>query len=225
MVGAKYRTLRLVVGGIGGCAVHGWRDLWDMSTVRDERQERSSQGAYGAMKIYRWLSKSTERRATILAGLILMQALCAVFFIVDVIEDFGDGNTLDNVHFILESVAAVVLISGVIFLSLELRGLIARMSDMQSGLQIAHGQLAEVIRGFFEDWGLTTAEKDVALMILKGLDNETIARVRKTAAGTVRAQATSVYTKSATDGRAQFISLFVEELLAGGVNNETLRAD
>jgi DNA-binding CsgD family transcriptional regulator len=74
--------------------------------------------------------------------------------------------------------------------------------------------LAKVIKGFFDEWNLTAAERDVAIMILKGLDNETIAQVRKTARGTVRAQATNVYAKSKTDSRAQFISLFVEELLA-----------
>ena len=55
----------------------------------------------------------------------------------------------------------------------------------------------------------------MAIMILKGLDNETIAQLRGTAAGTVRAQTTNIYSKSQTDGRAQFISLFVEELLVG----------
>lgn len=168
-----------------------------------------------------WPAKSTERRATIIAGLILLQALSALFFIGDVIADFRAVGHLDNPHLLLESVAAVALIAGVIFLMVELRGLLSRMSDMQTGLDVAHGHLAEVIEGFFEDWNLTNAERDVALMILKGLDNDAIARVRNTASGTVRAQATNIYAKSATDGRAQFISLFVEELLAGGINSET----
>ena len=168
-----------------------------------------------------WPANSTERRATVIAGLILLQALSALFFIGDVIADFRAVGHLDNPHLLLESVAAVALIAGVIFLMVELRGLLSRMSDMQTGLDIAHGHLAEVIEGFFEDWNLTNAERDVALMILKGLDNDAIARVRNTASGTVRAQATNIYAKSSTDGRAQFISLFVEELLAGGINSET----
>jgi DNA-binding CsgD family transcriptional regulator len=149
-----------------------------------------------------------------------LQALCALFFIGDVIGDFREDGQIDNPHLFLESVAAVALIAGVIFLMIELRGLLSRMSDMQTGLEIAHGHLAEVIQGFFEEWNLTNAERDVALMILKGLDNDAIAQVRSTARGTVRAQATSVYAKSGTDGRAQFISLFVEELLAGGISSE-----
>ncbi|MDO6504186.1 LuxR C-terminal-related transcriptional regulator [Shimia thalassica] len=144
-----------------------------------------------------------------------------MFFIGDVIEDFREDWHLDNPHLLLESVAAVALIAGVIFLMIELRGLLSRMSDMQTGLEIANGHLAEVIQGFFEDWNLTNAERDVAIMILKGLDNEAIAQVRNTASGTVRAQATKIYAKSATDGRAQFISVFVEELLAGGISAES----
>jgi DNA-binding CsgD family transcriptional regulator len=169
------------------------------------------------MKLTFWPAKTKERRATMLAGLILLQALCALFFIGDVIEDFREDGHLDNPHLLLESVAAVALVGGVIFLMLELRGLLSRMSDMQTGLDIARGHLAEVIEAFFDEWKLTAAERDVAIMILKGLDNDTISQMRKTASGTVRAQATSVYAKSATDGRAQFISVFMEELMAGEI--------
>jgi DNA-binding CsgD family transcriptional regulator len=172
------------------------------------------------MRLKHLPAKTRERRATVLAGLILLQALCALFFIGDVIEDFRVDGHLDNPHLLLETIAAIALIAGVIFLMIELRGLLSRMSDMQTGLKIAHGHLVEVIQGFFEDWNLTKAERDVAIMILKGLDNETIAQIRNTASGTVRAQATRIYAKSATDGRAQFISLFVEELLAGEISSE-----
>lgn len=157
-----------------------------------------------------------ERRATVLAGLILLQALCALFFIGDAIEDFRADGQFDNPHLMIEAAAALALVAGVVFLMVELRGLLSRMSDMQIGLDIAHGHLTDVIEAFFEAWALTPAERDVAIMILKGLDNENIARVRNTASGTVRAQAASIYAKSRTDGRAQFISLFVEELMAAG---------
>ena len=164
--------------------------------------------------------KAGERRAKVLAGLILVQAICALFFVGDVIEDFREEWQALGPHLVLESIAAVALTSGVVFLMLELRGLLARMSRMQTGLDIAKGHLAEVIDAFFDEWTLTGAERDVALMILKGLDNDSIARLRKTAPGTVRAQATSVYAKSATHGRAQFVSLFMEELMAGEINRD-----
>lgn len=169
------------------------------------------------MKLRLWPAKTRERRATVLAGLILLQALCALSFIGNVIEDLRVDGQVDNPHMGLESVVAVALVGGVVFLMIELRGLLARMSDMQAGLNIAQGHLADIVEGFFDDWGLTAAERDVAIMImiLKGLDNNTIAQVGKTAAGTVRPRATSLYAKSRTDRRAQFISLLVEELLAG----------
>lgn len=172
------------------------------------------------MRLMFWPAQKKERRATVLAGLILLQAMCALFFIGDVVEDFREDGQFDNPHLILETVAAATLVAGVIFLMVELRGLLSRMSEMQIGLDIARGHLAEVIETFFDEWKLTAAERDVAIMILKGLDNNTIARIRKTASGTVRAQATSIYSKSATDGRAQFISLFMEELISGEISSE-----
>lgn len=158
---------------------------------------------------------ATGRRPTVLAGIILMQALCALFFIGDVIADVRDGEHLDDLHLGLEMFAALALIAGVLFLMLELRRLLVRMGDMDAGLKVARGQMAEVMNRFFGEWNLTEAERDVALMILKGLDNEAIAQVRSTAPGTVRAQTTSIYAKSNTQGRPQFVSLFVEELMSG----------
>ena len=166
------------------------------------------------MKRRFWPARTKERRASALAGLILLQAISALFFIGDVAIDLREDGHLDNPHILLETVAAVALIAGVVFLMIELRALLFRMSDMQTDLDIARGNLADLIEDFFDDWFLTKAERDVAIMILKGLDNETIAQVRQTAPGTVRAQATSIYAKSRTEGRAQFISLLIEELLA-----------
>lgn len=162
-----------------------------------------------------WPAKHRERRATVLAGLILVQAICAFFFIGDVIADFRQDDHLESAHFFLESLMSVALVAGVVFLMLELRGLLARMGDLQTGISIAQGDMARVVEAFFDAWHLTPSERDVAIMILKGLDNDAIASVRQTAAGTVRAQAASIYAKSDTHGRAQFISLFVEELMSG----------
>jgi DNA-binding CsgD family transcriptional regulator len=167
------------------------------------------------MKRPKRIAKTKERRATALAGIIILQALCALFFIGDIITDFREGGHLDDLHLGLEALAAVVLIWGVMFLMVELRRLLARMGDMDAGLMVARGQMAEVMDRFFDDWNLTEAERDIAIMILKGLDNESIGQVRRTASGTVRAQATSIYSKSDTHGRAQFVSLFMEELMSG----------
>ena len=84
---------------------------------------------------------------------------------------------------------------------------------METGLQIARGEMGSVIERFFAEWHLTTAERDVAMLLIKGYDNEAIARLRGRAAGTVRAQCARIYAKAGVDGRSQLLSIFMEELL------------
>lgn len=151
-----------------------------------------------------------------LAALILLQALCALFFIGDVIVDVGEGDHLDDLHLILEAVAALALSAGVIYLMRELRDLINRMAAMELGIRAARGEMANLIDGFFDQWRLTPSEREIALMVLKGIDNESIAKMRGTAQSTVRAQCTGIYAKAQVDGRAQLLSIFMEELLHAG---------
>lgn len=157
---------------------------------------------------------TTERRAATLAALIVLQALSAMFFVGDVIVDFARGWDRDSIHIVIEAVAAVALTAGVLYMMFELRRLLLRMESMDIGLRAARGEMVAIIEGFFDAWALSAAERDVALLLLKGLDNEAIASVRGTAKGTVRAQSASIYAKAGVDGRAQLISLFLEELLS-----------
>ena len=160
------------------------------------------------------LSGSNERRAFVLAAVILLQALTALFFLVDVVSDVLADGTFDDFHTWVELAATIGLIGGVVFLMIELRQVMTRLATLDRSMRAARGEMAEVIDAFFTDWGLTPSERDVALMVLKGIDNETIASLRGTAPGTVRAQCTSVYSKAGVDGRAQLFSVFMEELLA-----------
>ncbi|NNJ73672.1 MAG: LuxR family transcriptional regulator [Anderseniella sp.] len=157
-----------------------------------------------------------ERRAMTLAALILLQALCAMFFVGDVIIDLNDGDHLDDLHLILEAVAALTLTAGVIYLMRELRELLNRMSEMEFGIRAARGEMAMLIEALFDQWRLTPSEREIAFLVLKGIDNDAIAHMRGTAQGTVRAQCTRIYAKAEVDGRAQFLSIFMEELLHSG---------
>jgi DNA-binding CsgD family transcriptional regulator len=157
-----------------------------------------------------------ERRALVLAVIICIQSLCGLFFLGDVIADFFSDEHMDTVHLVTETVAAFALIAGVIYLMIELRQLLARFDQMETGLRVARGEVVEIIETHFSQWRLSPAERDVALLLLKGVDNESIAALRGTAKGTVRAQSAAIYTKAGVDGRAQLISLFLEELLMDG---------
>lgn len=157
-----------------------------------------------------------ERRAMVLAIIIVLQALCAMFFFGDVIADLNEGGHLDDVHLTFEAIAALALIGGVIYLMYELRDLLNRMEAMDVGLRAARGEMKNLIDVFFDQWQLTSSEREVALFVLKGIDNETIAKMRGTASSTVRAQCTKIYQKADVDGRAQLLSVFMEELFHAG---------
>ena len=64
----------------------------------------------------------------------------------------------------------------------------------------------------FQDWGLTAAEREVGLLILKGLSHKEIAALRGTTEATVRQQAQSVYSKAGLPGKTAFSAYFLEDL-------------
>ncbi len=74
--------------------------------------------------------------------------------------------------------------------------------------------LGEAIESQFTRWNLTEAEREVALLLLKGLSLKEIAAVRATTERTIRAQAQSVYSKAGLNGRASLSAFFLEDLLA-----------
>ncbi|MEE8272094.1 MAG: helix-turn-helix transcriptional regulator [Alphaproteobacteria bacterium] len=66
----------------------------------------------------------------------------------------------------------------------------------------------------FEDWGMTVAENEVGLLMLKGLSHKDIAALRGTSEATVRQQAQSIYQRSALPGKSAFSAYFLEDLFA-----------
>ena len=149
----------------------------------------------------------------VLAAIILLQALSALFFVGDVIIDLYEGDHLDNIHLVLEGFAALTLTIGVLYLMSELRNLLNHMAAMELGLRAARGDMVKLIEDFFDQWRLTPSEREIALLVLKGINNSSIAQMRGTAQSTVRAQCTRIYAKADVDGRAQLLSVFMEELL------------
>lgn len=74
--------------------------------------------------------------------------------------------------------------------------------------------LGKAIEDQFARWDLTEAEREVALLLLKGLSLKEIATVRATSERTIRAQARSIYGKANLTGRAALSAFFLEDLLA-----------
>ena len=74
--------------------------------------------------------------------------------------------------------------------------------------------LGEAIDRQFLTWKLTEAEREIGLLLLKGLSLKEIAAVRVTSERTIRAQARSIYAKAGLSGRAALSAFFLEDLLA-----------
>jgi DNA-binding CsgD family transcriptional regulator len=177
------------------------------------------------MKTIEWFRSEVSRRATIFAAIILVQALCGLFFVSDIVTDWESLTSREYGHLAIETLATVALAACMFASMVELRQLLTRMAAMDDSLRVSRGDMAVVIESFFERWKLTPSERDVALMVLKGFDNEAISELRGTAQGTVRAQCTKIYAKAGVDGRAQLLSIFMEELLDGGVRPDHLDRD
>jgi len=80
--------------------------------------------------------------------------------------------------------------------------------------------LGAAIETQFSRWNLTEAEREVALLLLKGLSSKEIAAVRGVSERTIREQARAIYSKAGLTGRAALSAFFLEDLLAPieGVN-------
>ena len=73
--------------------------------------------------------------------------------------------------------------------------------------------LGAAIDAQFERWKLSAAEREVALLLLKGLAHKEIADIRGTNEKTVRKQALVVYRKGGLSGRAELSAFILEDLL------------
>ena len=73
--------------------------------------------------------------------------------------------------------------------------------------------LGEEVAKQFADWGLSPAERDTALMLLKGFSLKQIASLSTRSERTVRQHAVAVYEKSGLAGRAELSGFFLGDLL------------
>lgn len=62
-------------------------------------------------------------------------------------------------------------------------------------------------------WGLTAAEREVAMLLLKGQSHKAIAHATGRSERTVRQHAVAVYQKSGLGGRAELAAFFLEGLI------------
>jgi DNA-binding CsgD family transcriptional regulator len=161
-------------------------------------------------------------RTGFLWALFTLQALCCGYFLLDIAFDFlrpanpsstrgGLAGFADSD--LVEAAVTLALFLGLAFTGSELYQLLRRQSHMSDLLKVASGAFSEVLEARFRDWGLTVAERDVAVLAIKGYAIADIAALRATKLGTVKAQCAAVYRKAEVSGRLELISLFLDDLI------------
>ena len=155
----------------------------------------------------------TRRRAVL--GIVVLQAVCIALLVAEVARRLlgagaePDGRALSG----LEAVLALGLVAGLAVGVHVLRHEAPRDIPPEAGRRTTAAEFHQMLDQRFAHWSLTPAERDVALFALKGLTTAEIARLRQTSEGTVKAQTNTIYRKAGVSGRAQLLSLFIDDLL------------
>ncbi len=155
----------------------------------------------------------------------LLLLVIMVLNFVDVLTDISLG--VPTWHIVEESIIVLASAIGGFFLVFEIRRRSARIAELKEHIQVSDRQIAqmseemksarhrysEVINNQFNDWKLTISEKEVAMLLLKGLSLREISGLRDTKEKTVRQQASNIYSKANVEGRHEFAAYFFEDFL------------
>ena len=155
-------------------------------------------------------------RLGLVAALFLAQALCAIVFVSDVISSifgFESAALSWEMRELLEISAAFGLIAGAVVGGFAMRRVVLDRNKAQERLRRASGAFLDLLEERFAEWGLTPAERDVALFAIKGMSTAEISVLRATSEGTVKAQTNAIYRKAGVSGRSQLLSLFIDDLM------------
>ncbi|MBT1443313.1 DNA-binding response regulator [Shewanella sp. JM162201] len=143
----------------------------------------------------------------------------------DLYADLNSGAS--RLHLVQEGVLLLTatLLLGWILLSLRrqkseidnLRSALAEAKSLKlpddKEFQDTRHRLSALISNQFSSWDLSQSEKEVGLLLLKGLSLKEIALLRGTAEKTIRQQASAVYKKAGVSGRHGFAAWFIEDFL------------
>jgi DNA-binding CsgD family transcriptional regulator len=160
-------------------------------------------------------------------SLVATVAGIGLFLLIEVIEE-PQLTPLQLFFELLETLPIVLASVGVVLLFQAMRRQRDDHLQMMRDLEIARLQgqrwraesrslldgLGRAIEQQFRHWNLTEAEREVALLLLKGLASKEIAAIRGASERTVREQARAIYSKSGLTGRAALSAFFLEDLLA-----------
>lgn len=156
----------------------------------------------------------------LLLALLVAQVICAGFFLFSTLSALlGLPPISWRARELIEIAAALGLIVGAVMGAVLAARALRRTAKVEGQLRLASGAFMDVLDERFAEWGLTPAERDVALFSIKGVSTADIAVMRNTSEGTVKAQTNAIYRKAGVSGRPQLLSLFIDDLMAGPLPN------
>lgn len=158
-------------------------------------------------------------------AMVIYLAITFLFLTVDPLLDLNAGESLR--HVLLELLFALFTLVGLIALVWDMRREKGRRLGLERDLRNAHSDaarwrqeaqgllegLGQAIDRQFQRWNLSPAERDVGILLLKGLSHKEAAEARRTSERTVRQQAREIYRKAGVGGRAELSAWFLEDLL------------
>jgi DNA-binding CsgD family transcriptional regulator len=160
----------------------------------------------------------------------------SLFAAIDIIADIQEGT--EWIHIIVELLVFIIAIISAFTISFRLlkearqsRQLVEKLKlDLQKNSEQAlewknEAQallegLGKSINNQFERWNLTPSEKEIGLLLLKGLSHKEVAYIRNVSEATARQQARAVYKKAGLGGRHDLSAFFLEELALPSEQNE-----
>ncbi len=159
------------------------------------------------------------------AALVFLFGLVAVLAGVDVAADFREGSSPR--HLLIESAVLAVGLAGSVWMALRYRAMAVETRALAVHLAASREEAQQwkrdnlaLVRGLSESidrqldrWALTPAEKEVALLLLKGLSHKEVGAARAVGEATVRQQAAAIYKKAGLGGRNDLAAFFLEDLL------------
>jgi DNA-binding CsgD family transcriptional regulator len=171
----------------------------------------------------------------LLVGVLVAFVAVALLAALDLASDLREGTTIG--HVVAEGGVFLVGMVGAVFIARRLMGVVrSERAAREEALSLAEqlkaseaeaarwrDEARDLLKGLgaaldrqFERWALSPAEKEVALLLLKGLSHKEIADVRSITEATARQQARAVYKKAGLSGRNDLAAFFLEDLLLPG---------
>lgn len=156
-----------------------------------------------------------------------MGILC--FTLLLTLEIVTEGDEIELLDIVVDAIGIMLTIGAAVGVALLAQRMHAQHEDklvLVRDLEVARAEgigwrnkvrthLAGLKAGMdiqFHEWGMTAAEREIGLLMLKGLSHKEVAALRATTEATVRQQAQSIYRKADLPGKTAFSAYFLEDL-------------